>query len=95
MTLEELRAHRTTILALAARHGARNLSVFGSVARQQSDEGSDVDLLAEFQPGRSLFDWAALVNDFQQLLGVKVDIVSDRGLRERVRESILRDAVPL
>jgi uncharacterized protein len=95
MTLEKLRAHRSTILALAAKHGARNLRVFGSVARQQSDEASDVDFLAEFQPDRSLFDWAALVNDLHQLLGVKVDVVSDRGLRERVRENILRDAVPL
>jgi hypothetical protein len=95
VTIEQLRTRRAEIVAVAERHGASNLRIFGSVARGESADSSDIDFLARFQPDRSLFDWAALVRDLQMLLGTKVDVVSDRGLRERVRETIVRDAVPL
>jgi hypothetical protein len=80
VTLQELRAsNRDQILRLASKRGARNLRVFGSVARGDDDAQSDIDFLV----------------DLERLLGGKVDVVSSRGLRERVRERVLRDAVPL
>ena len=96
MTLEELRTtKREEILRLAARRGARNLRIFGSVARGDSDAQSDIDFLVDLEPGRSLLDLARLQQDLAELLAARVDVVSARGLRDRVRERVLRDAVPL
>ena len=86
---------REEILRIAASHGARNVRVFGSVARGDADEKSDIDLLVEFEPGRSLLDHAGLWLDLQELLGCKVDVVSERGIKPRIRERVLREAVPL
>jgi len=69
--------------------------VFGSIARGDDDEQSDIDLLVEFESGRSLLDHAALWLELQQLLGRKVDVVSDRGIKPRMRDRVLREAVPL
>jgi len=90
-----LREKREEILRLAAKHGARNVRVFGSVARGEADEQSDIDLLVEFEPGRSLLDHAGLWLELQDLLGCKVDVVSERGIKARIRERILREAIPL
>ena len=96
MTLNELKSSkREEILRLASKRGARNLRVFGSVARGEEDAESDTDFLVDLEPGRSLMDLGGLQMDLEQLLGGKVDVISSRGLRERVRERILRDAVPL
>lgn len=96
MTVEELlKAKREEILRAASRHGARNVRVFGSVARGEADEHSDIDLIVEFEPGRSLLDHAGLWLELQELLGRKVDVVSDRGIKPRIRERVLREAVPL
>ncbi len=96
MRLEDLRAtKREEILRLAARRGARNVRIFGSVARGEDDAASDIDFLVDLEPGRSLLDLGALMMDLEGLLQVKVDVVSARGLRERVRERVLGDAVPL
>lgn len=96
MTLEELlKDKREEILRLCAKHGARNVRIFGSVARGDADEQSDIDLIVEFEPGRSLFDHAALWLELQELVGRKVDVVSDRGIKPRIRERALREAVPL
>jgi predicted nucleotidyltransferase len=96
MTLEELRStNREKIMRLAADCGARNIRVFGSVARGETDSRSDVDLLVDLEPGRSLLDLARLQRKLEQLLTVRVDVVSSRGLRDRVRETVLRDALPL
>ena len=96
MNIEELlRGKREQILAAAARHGARNVRVFGSVARGQADENSDIDLLVEMEPGRSLMDHAALWLDLQEIVGHRVDVVSDRGIKPRIRDRVLREAVPL
>ncbi len=94
-TEEILKEKREEILRIAARHGARNVRVFGSVARGEADETSDIDLLVEMEPGRSLLDHAALWLDLQALLGRKVDVVSDRGIKARIRDRVLREAVPL
>jgi hypothetical protein len=95
MGLKELKARREEILAVAARRGARNLRVFGSAARGEDDPGSDVDFLVEMEPGRSLLDLGGLWADLHQLLGVKVDVVTANGLRERIRERVLKEAVLL
>jgi predicted nucleotidyltransferase len=96
MTLQELRdRRREEILRVAAHRGARNVRVFGSVARGDNDEKSDVDFLVEMEPGRTLFDLSGLLLDLESLLHVSVDVVSERGLRPRVRERVLAEAVPL
>lgn len=86
---------RDDILRLATAHGARNVRVFGSVARGEADVASDIDLLVDLEPGRSLLDLGGLLMDLQALLDRPVDVVTERGLRERIRERVLREAVPL
>jgi uncharacterized protein len=96
MTLDELRdTKRSEILRLAALRGARNLRIFGSVARGESDADSDIDFLVDLEPGRSLLDLGGLQRDLEKLLASRIDVVSARGLRDRVREKVLRDAIPL
>jgi uncharacterized protein len=90
-----LKSRREEILRIAAKHGARNVRVFGSVARGEADSRSDIDLLVEFKRGTTLLGHAALVQELEDLLGVKVDVVSERGLRDRVRERVLREAVAI
>ena len=77
---QSLRAQQTAIAAIARRYGARNLRVFGSVARGEADEGSDLDLLVDLEPGRNLFDLGGLALDLEDLLGCSVDVVTERGL---------------
>lgn len=93
--LEELRVRREEILALAKSHGARNVEVFGSVARQEADGRSDVDFLVDMDPDRSLFDMGALLMDLQDLLGCEVDVVTRKGLRAQIRDAVLAEAQPL
>ncbi len=90
-----LRENREDILRLAARHGAYNVRVFGSVARGDADSRSDVDLLVELEPDRSILDLGGLLMDLQDLLGREVDVVTEKGLRDRIRDRVLREAVPL
>jgi predicted nucleotidyltransferase len=96
LTLHALRSERREeILRLAEQRGARNLRVFGSVARGEAKEGSDLDLLVEWEPDRSLLDHAALVEDLQDLLGMKVHVGTEKSLHWYVRDRILREATPL
>jgi uncharacterized protein len=90
-----LEEKRTAILATAKRHGAQNVRIFGSVARGDFDEKSDLDFLVEMEPGRSLLDRASLLLDLEKLLGCKVDVVSEKGIKTRIRERVLREAQPL
>jgi len=90
-----LKSKREEILQIAAKHGARNMRVFGSVARGEADSSSDIDLLVEFKRGTTLLSHAALILEVEEFLGVKVDVVSEHGLRERIRERVLREAVAL
>ncbi len=92
---ELLKNKREEILRVAARHGASNVRIFGSVARGDQDEKSDLDLLVTMETGRSLLDHAALLVELQELLGCEVDVVSDKGLRPRMRDRVLKEAVPL
>jgi predicted nucleotidyltransferase len=86
---------REEILRIAAKHGARNVRLFGSVVRGEADDRSDVDFLVTLEPGTTLLDHAALIMELEELLGRKVDVASDRGLRPRVRERVLNEAVQL
>jgi predicted nucleotidyltransferase len=96
VTLDRLRAERREeILRLARRRGAHSLRVFGSVARGEANENSDLDLLVAWEPGRSLMDHAGLVQDLQELLGVKVHVGTEKSLHWYVRDRILREATPL
>lgn len=96
LTLDTLRIERREeILRLAERRGAHSLRVFGSVARGDANENSDLDLLVAWEPGRSLMDHAGLVQDFQELLGVKVQVGTEKSLHWYVRDRILHEATPL
>lgn len=90
-----LAQRREEILAIAEKYGARNVRVFGSVARGEADEASDIDFLVELQPGRTLFDLGGLVSDLTNLLGRHVDVVTVHGLKERIRDRVLAEAVSL
>jgi len=92
---ELLRNKREEILRIARAHGARNLRVFGSAARGDANENSDVDFLVEFEPGTSLLQHGALIAELEELLGRRVDVAPEKTLHERVRERVLREAVPL
>ena len=90
-----LEQKREDILALAAKYGARNVRIFGSVARGSAGPDSDIDLLVELEPERSLLDRVALSQDLSDLLGCQVDVATEKGLREPIRQRILHQAVPL
>lgn len=96
MSIQELLAgKREEILRIARAHGARNVRVFGSAVRGDADEGSDVDFLVEFEPGTSLLQHGAMIAELEELLGRRVDVAPEKTLHERVRERVLREAVPL
>jgi hypothetical protein len=96
VTLDTLRAERREdILRLAERRGAHSVRVFGSVARGEANENSDLDLLVAWEPGRSLMDHAGLVTDLQELLGMKVHVGTEKSLHWYARDRILREAMAL
>jgi len=80
---------------IATRYGARDVRVFGSVARGDAGPDSDVDLLVNLEPGRSLLDLGSLLMDLRDLLGREVDVVTEAGLRSRIRQRVLAEARPL
>jgi uncharacterized protein len=90
-----LKERREEILRIAALRGARNLRIFGSVARGEDRPDCDLDLLVDMDPGRGLLDMGGLLIDLQELLGCQVDVVTEKGLRERIRERVLWEAVEL
>jgi len=90
-----LKAKRGEILSIAAKYGAHNVRIFGSVARGEAGSESDLDVLVELEPSRSLMDHAGLMLDLQELLGCNVDVVTEKGLRPRFRERILAEAITL
>jgi hypothetical protein len=95
MTLESLHPHRREILALAARHGARNVRVFGSIVRGDDHPDSDIDFLVEMEPGRTLLDVIALEQDLSELLERKTEVVTDAGLSPYLQQRILAEAAAL
>ena len=95
VTLPTLKQRRAQILALAERYRAGEVRIFGSVARGDATEDSDVDLLITARGGCSLFDLGGLLEDLQDLLGCRVDLVTEDGLKPRLREQVLKEAIPL
>ncbi|GBC84582.1 hypothetical protein HRbin11_01013 [bacterium HR11] len=96
MSLDRLlKEKRSEILRICAKYGAHNVRVFGSVARGEADETSDLDLIVTFEPGRTLLDHAALVLELEKRLGCRVDVISERGMKPRIRERVLKEARPL
>ncbi|MCX6066755.1 MAG: nucleotidyltransferase family protein [Chloroflexi bacterium] len=90
-----LKAKRNEILRIAARHGAYNVRIFGSVARGEARSDSDIDFLVNLEENRSLLDLARLLRELQSLLDCKVDVITEAGLRPRLRPQVLKDARPL
>jgi len=90
-----IRERRREILEIAAQYGVRSIRVFGSVARGEAEAASDVDFLVELAPGRSALDLGGLLMDLREILGCEVDVVTEKGLRPRIRERVLKEAVPL
>lgn len=96
VTLEQLRTvYKPQILELAKKHKVENIRVFGSVARGDADEKSDIDFLCHLPNGSTIWEMAGMLGDLEEILEMKVDLVSDASLRPRVASSILSEAVPL
>jgi len=92
---EVIRANQDVIRRIVEQHGARNVRVFGSVARGEAGPESDIDLLVEAGPSTSAWFPGGLVADLEDLLGRRVDIVTERGLVPELRERVLREAIPV
>ena len=92
---EILGEHRSAVLELAERHGASNVRVFGSIARGNATTTSDVDLLVNMDEGRSFLDLCALGDALEDLLGRRVDVVTEPALSRHLRERILEEAIAL
>ena len=90
-----IKDRREDILRIAARHGARNVRVFGSVARGEAGPDSDLDLLVDAGPGRTPFFPAGLLADLEELLGRKVDVLTEEAIHWYIRERVLKEALPL
>jgi uncharacterized protein len=96
MTLQELRlSKKEQILRIASSYGARNVRVFGSVARGESSPASDIDFLVDLDPNRTLMDLGGLLMDLQEALAAPVDVTAEQLLRPAIRDQALRDALPL
>ncbi len=95
VTLSDIQAKRAEILKLADKYGADNVRVFGSVVRGTAGPASDVDILVRLEKGRSLIDHIALMQDLQALLGVKVDLVTERSLHPAIRDRVLSEGIAI
>lgn len=92
---EVLREKREDVLRIAASHGAANVRLFGSLARGEAGPGSDVDILVTLGPGRSLLDIVAIKQDLEDLLGCKVDVVTEAAISPYIRDQALKEAIAL
>ena len=90
-----LMERRDDILRIARRHGAFNVRLFGSVARGGDRSDSDLDVLVELEPGRSLVDRIALKQDLEDLLGREIDVVTEQSLHPKIRENVRQEAISL
>lgn len=94
-TFEKLQRQRQQLMKIAHRHGAMNVSLFGSVVRGENTETSDVDFLVDMEEGRSLLDLVGLQQDLEQFLGQRIDVLTERGLNRYLKDRILTEARPL
>jgi predicted nucleotidyltransferase len=90
-----IQTHREELLALAHRRGVTVVRVFGSMSRGDDSQGSDLDLLVTLAPGTSALALGGLLMDAQDLLGLRVDVVTEASLQPAMRERVLAGAVPL
>ena len=96
MNIDEIiKRYRNEILEISTRYGAKEIKIFGSALRGEAKTNSDVDLLVELEPGRSLLDIIAIKQDLEDLLGCKVDIVTEAALSPYIRDEVLNQAVRL
>ena len=95
LTLDSVQQKKKDILEVARAHGIVNIRIFGSVVRGEDTPGSDIDLLVDLEKGRSLLDIGGASVKLQEILGRKVDIVTERGLYWYIRDKILKEARPL
>ena len=90
-----IKEKRDDILSMSRRHGARRVRLFGSYARKSITETSDLDVLIEMEPGSSLLDIVAIKQDLEDLLGCKVDVVTESSLSPYIRQDVLKEAIAL
>jgi predicted nucleotidyltransferase len=95
VALNDILSRRDEILRIAARHGAHDVRVFGSVVRGEAAADSDVDFLVRLDDDRSLIDHVALMQDLEDFFGCKIDVVTEEALHRLVRDHVLAEAVPL
>ncbi len=96
MTLrQKLQLKRQAIIEIAARYGAHDLKIFGSVIREEETTDSDIDFLVKMDEGRSLLDYIGLIQELESFLGCKVDVAQATTLHPVIREQVLQEAVPL
>lgn len=95
ITLNQITAQREKIHKIAQQYHAENIRVFGSVARGDSNEKSDIDLLVNFLPGASLFDQVAIMDEIEELFHCKVDVISERSINPIISSKILKEAVTI
>lgn len=95
MKLKALLSQREQILQIAAKYGASNIQLFGSIARQDDTSESDIDFLVELDTQRTLLDQIALIQDLEELLGCRVDVVEPDCLHDAIRSQVLQEAIPL
>ena len=95
VTREFIHDKRDAILEIARRYGAADIRVFGSVARGNATDASDLDLIVRFEPSRSLLDHGGLVMDLRELLGMRVDVIDEEAMRPRFRQHVMQEAIPL
>ena len=93
--MNDIKARREEILRICESHGGHNVRVFGSVARGEETTQSDIDILLEFEKGRSLFDQIGLIDDLTEFFHQKVDVVSEPALNRHIREQVLKEAVAI
>ncbi len=94
-TIDLLRSKREEIIAIATKYGASNIRVFGSVARKEATNTSDIDLLIDLEPERSLFSLIALKQELEQVLNCQVDLAEPHSLHHLIRDRVLQEAVEL
>ena len=95
MTITKLKEYKNDILRIAFLHGAKNIKIFGSVAGGEQNQDSDVDFVVEMQKGKTVLNRIALMQDLKKLLSQDVDVVTYKSLKEKTRNSLIKDAVEL
>ncbi|MBI4357112.1 MAG: nucleotidyltransferase family protein [Gammaproteobacteria bacterium] len=90
-----IEANREVILELAKKHGAHHVRVYGSMAKNEETENSDLDLIVEFDDDRTLFDWIDLTCELEDRIKKKVDITTDQTIHWYIRDKVIKEAIPL